>query len=69
MKEDAKEGKEILEHIKARSVDYLGFFLKPSELFSYLVKKGKGEVEGQTNFILEDLKNVLNTIADIDGHG
>lgn len=62
VKENTAEGKEILEHIKARSIDYLGFFLKPSELFSYLVKKGKGEVEGQTTFILEDLQNVLNTI-------
>lgn len=62
IKENTVEGKKTLESIKGSCIDYLGFFLKPSELFSYLVKKGKGEVEGQTTFILEDLKNVLNTI-------
>ena len=42
---------------------HLGFFLKPTEVFSYLVQKGKGEIPGlDDDFILEDLKNVLNTI-------
>ncbi|OGM21377.1 type I restriction-modification system subunit M [Candidatus Woesebacteria bacterium RIFCSPHIGHO2_01_FULL_38_9] len=62
IKEDTQKGKEYLKHIKEACVDYLGFFLKPTELFSYLVNKGKGNVKGQNNFILEDLKNVLNTI-------
>jgi len=62
IKENTKEGKEYLEHIKTGCISHLGFFLKPSELFSYLVKKGKGEIKNETNFILEDLKNVLNTI-------
>lgn len=62
IKEDSNEGKEYLDHVKSRCIDTLGFFLKPTELFSYLVKKGKGEIKGQENFILEDLKNVLNTI-------
>lgn len=62
IKEDTKEGQKYLEHIKSGCISYLGFFLKPSELFSYLVKKGKGEIKNQPTFILEDLKNVLNTI-------
>jgi len=62
IKENSKEGKEYLKHIKKACIDHLGFFLTPTELFSYLVKKGKGEIKGQTNFILEDLKKILNTI-------
>lgn len=62
IKENTKEGKEYLEHIKNACIGHLGFFLKPTELFSYLVKKGKGEIKGQNNFILEDLKSVLNDI-------
>jgi type I restriction enzyme M protein len=60
--ENTKEGQEYIKHIKHRCIDTLGFFLKPTELFSYLVKQGKGEIKGQDNFILENLKNVLNTI-------
>lgn len=62
IKENTKEGKEYLRHIEDACVGHLGFFLKPTELFSYLVKKGKGEIKGQGAFIIEDLKNVLNHI-------
>jgi len=62
IKEKTKEGEEYLKHIESACVESLGFFLKPTEAFSYLIKKGKGEIEGQSNFILEDLKNVLNNI-------
>lgn len=58
IKEKTDEGEKYLEQIKKGCIGYLGFFLRPTELFSYLVKKGKSE----TNFILEDLKNVLNKI-------
>ncbi len=62
IKESTKEGQEYLSHIKTACLGQLGFFLKPTELFSYLVKKGKGEVKDQSKFILEDLKNILNDI-------
>ena len=62
IKENTTEGKKYLEHIKKACIEHFGFFLKPSELFSYLVKKGKGEIKGQEKFILEDLKKVLNDI-------
>lgn len=62
IKESTKEGKTVLEAVKKACVGQLGFFLKPTELFSYLVMKGNGEISGQDKFILEDLKNVLNTI-------
>ncbi len=56
------KGKSVLEEIKEASVEHLGFFLKPTDLFGFLVKKGNGEISGESTFILEDLKNVLNTI-------
>lgn len=62
IKEKTKEGKEYLKHIETACINHLGFFLKPTELFSYLVKKGKGEIKEQKTFILEDLKNILNDI-------
>ncbi|MEA3272601.1 MAG: type I restriction-modification system subunit M [Patescibacteria group bacterium] len=62
IKESTKEGKLTLEEVRKACVGHLGFFLKPKELFSYLVKKGKGEIKNQEDFILEDLKSVLDTI-------
>jgi len=62
IKENTKEGKEYLKHIETACINHLGFFLRPTELFSYLVKKGKGEIKDQKTFILEDLKNILNDI-------
>ena len=62
IKEGSKDGKEQLGAIKHSCLESLGFFLKPTELFSHLVAKGKGEIKGAEAFIIEDLKNVLNTI-------
>lgn len=62
IKENSKDGKKYLDHIKESCIDHLGFFLKPTQLFSYLVNKGKGNVKGGETFILEDLKNILNSI-------
>lgn len=63
IKTSTKEGKAMLAAAQKACVDHLGFFLKPTELFSYLVKKGNGEIKGEENtFILEDLKSVLNSI-------
>jgi type I restriction enzyme M protein len=62
--EATKEGREFLEAIKEESIQTLGFFLKPSELFKEIVRKGqtKGDDEGTSNFILGDLANILNHI-------
>jgi len=55
--ENTDEGKEYLEAIKEETIDHLGYFLKPNELFHVLAQKGEnGE------FILEDLSEVLNHI-------
>lgn len=62
LNEGFKDEAKYLEEIRKACIKELGFFLKPKELFSYLVKKGKGETKADSNFILEDLKDVLNTI-------
>jgi type I restriction enzyme M protein len=36
--------------------------LKPSELFSELAKRGNSDIEGQSNFIIEDLQKILINI-------
>ena len=40
IKEDSSEGVEFLQAVKEESVPKLGYFLKPSELFSNLAMKG-----------------------------
>lgn len=63
VEEETVEGNAVLTEVRKACIGHLGFFLKPTELFSYLVKKGRGELTGpNSTFILEDLKNVLNTI-------
>lgn len=58
--EDSAQGQEYLEAIKAEALEALGYFLKPSELFSRLAKRGNAE--GKSKFILDDLAKVLNNI-------
>lgn len=54
-----EEGIEILEAVKEEAIESLGYFLKPSELFRNMVKKGQQE---QDNFILDQLSTVLTNI-------
>ncbi len=61
--------KDILVAIHDESLDKLGYFLKPEELFSSIVAKGNSKLdedqeneEVKSNYILEDLKEVLNHI-------
>jgi type I restriction enzyme M protein len=67
--ETTKEGRDILEAIKEDAVLQLGYFLKPSELFGQVAKRGNGkhddskkDDEPQANFILDDLTRILNNI-------
>jgi len=53
---------EILEAIREESLLKLGYFLKPAQLFSVLAAKGNADTETESNYILEDLKAVLNHI-------
>ncbi len=50
----------LLQEIKYSSLDALGYFLKPKELFSEIAKRGNAG--GINKFILEDLQKVLTNI-------
>ncbi len=61
--ENTPEGKEYCEAIRDHALEKLGYFLKPSELFSEVAKRGMGEKEqGASSFILEDLQKILTNI-------
>jgi type I restriction enzyme M protein len=78
--ENTETGKEYIEAIKEESLEKLGYFLKPSELFSAISKRGnhnEDEKESDAvaedttetyntkdNFILEDLQKILNNIQN-----
>ena len=69
LEETTDLGQQYLSAIKEASVEAIGFYLKPSELFSSLAKKGNAKIEDEENeeqaqsiFILEDLANVLSSI-------
>ena len=59
---DIKEGRDdaYLDAVRGEALDTLGYFLKPTELFSELAKRG--DSGGSENFILDDLQKVLNSI-------
>lgn len=61
--EQSAEGQEYLVAVRQEAVEQLGYFLKPSELFSEVAKRGnnKGE-EGASPFILGDLQKILTNI-------
>lgn len=63
IKEDSATGKEYIEAIREESLEKLGYFLKPSELFSEVAKRGSStSSETTNNFILEDLQKILTNI-------
>lgn len=62
IQENTENGKEYIEAIKEEAVEKLGYFLKPTELFSQIAKRGNSDVEGISNFILEDLQKILTNI-------
>lgn len=57
-----EKDEENIEAIKEESLEKLGYFLKPEELFSSIAKKGNADTEDESNFILEDLQAILNSI-------
>ena len=52
--ENTSDGKELLDAIRDDAIDSLGYFLKPSELFSSIVKR--------TDSIIEELETILRNI-------
>ena len=68
--ESTEEGQEMLAAIHEESIEELGYFLKPSELFSSIAQRGAHKTDDPDtqddvivdNFILDDLGKVLNSI-------
>lgn len=60
--EDSDLGREYLLAIHDEALDTLGYFLKPSELFSRIAHRGNNGAAGSDDFILEDLERILNNI-------
>jgi type I restriction enzyme M protein len=62
IQENTELGHQYLEAIREESLEKLGYFLKPSELFHQLAKRGNGDGKSASNFIIEDLQIILNNI-------
>ena len=70
--EDVKDYALVLDEddvaaIREESLEKLGYFLRPDELFSAITEKGNIKIDedeeaAQGNFILEDLQGILNAI-------
>ena len=56
--ETTEEGLTLLEAVKEESLNNLGYFLRPTELFSEVAKRGARP----NQFIIEDLNKILNNI-------
>ena len=59
IKEDTVEGSAYIDAIREEALETLGYFLKPSELFSEIAKRGNSDTN---TFILEDLQRILTNI-------
>lgn len=59
IQENTPEGEEYIQAIREEALETLGYFLKPSELFSEIAKRGNSD---SNNFILEDLQKILTNI-------
>ncbi|MEZ7507629.1 type I restriction-modification system subunit M [Cloacibacterium sp. Arc13] len=59
IKEDTVEGSAYIDAIREEALETLGYFLKPSELFSEIAKRGNSD---SNTFILEDLQKILTNI-------
>ena len=53
---------ETLQAIKDESLQSLGYFLLPGELFSAISAKGNSDKEGESNYILDELQTIMNHI-------
>lgn len=68
--EFSEDGQEMLKVISEESIEELGYFLRPSELFSSIAKRGAHKIDDLDaqddvvvdNFILDDLQKVLDSI-------
>jgi len=60
--ENSDKGISYLEVIKEEALGKLGYFLKPSELFTQIAKRGNSNSSNTNSFIIEDLTTILNNI-------
>ncbi|BDD13031.1 type I restriction-modification system subunit M (plasmid) [Fulvitalea axinellae] len=56
------EAEDYYEAIREATVDKLGYFLRPEELFAQIAERGNGKDEEHPNFILDDLARILDNI-------
>ena len=64
IKEKTEVGQQYLEAVREESLEKLGYFLKPSELFSEIARRGNGNGGGESNFIIEELDAILTNIQN-----
>ena len=69
IQENTDKGKEYIDAVRDAALEKLGYFLKPSELFSEVAKRGNGNSEEEdeeevSNFILKDLQDILVNIQN-----
>ncbi|WP_291120164.1 type I restriction-modification system subunit M [Empedobacter sp. UBA7248] len=57
--ENTSEGKAYIDAVREEALETLGYFLKPSELFSEIARRGNSDTD---TFILEDLQKILTNI-------
>jgi type I restriction enzyme M protein len=67
LSEISKEGQAYIAALESAALDELGYFLRPSELFSAIAKKGNNQLDTEGagashNFILGDLTRILKNI-------
>lgn len=62
--ESSQEGKEYLEAIEENAIADIGYFLKPSDLFGQIARRGNGENSSKSKFILQDLSRILKNIEN-----
>lgn len=75
--ENTDEGKKYIDAIREESLEKLGYFLKPSELFSTIAQRGNFDDEGNqlvkeesgtygnaSNFIIEDVQKILINVQN-----
>lgn len=60
--ESSENGQAYIGAIREEALEKLGYFLKPSELFSEVAKRGNNDKAGVSNFIIEDLQKILTNI-------
>jgi len=57
-------GMQYLEAIKEEALAKLGYYLKPSELFKQIAKRGNGNGNNLNKFIIEDIQRILISIQN-----